>query len=328
MSTKGLGVHGRALTSTAGPRSSEVVRVIKIKTGKDAATRKMRQNLPVEKIGASMTNLLNTVRKRTAHVVGSTAGGLAKRLSSGNESSAPKMAASGAEALAEGKSPLKAGVRAGMAGMKEKAKGAGGAGEDKSSAGAEGGPKAVNITEKIDVGLPVRAVYNQWTQFEDFPDFTHKLESVEQESDEKVNWRAQILFSHRDWESTIIEQIPDQRIVWHSKGSKGYVDGVVTFHELAPSLTRVLLVAEYHPEGFFEKTANLWRAQGRRLRLELKHIQRHMMTQTLLSQDEIEGWRGEIRDGEVVRTHDQAIKQEDKAGQPEKETGPQRGNDS
>ncbi|XRQ12110.1 SRPBCC family protein, partial [Actinomadura welshii] len=173
----------------------------------------------------------------------------------------------------------------------------------------------VNIVEEFDVGLPRRAAYAQWTMFGDYPSFTRKVERVEQESDETLHWRAQIFLSHRDWESTIIEQVPDDRIVWKSKGDKGYVDGAVTFHELAPTLTRILLVAEYHPDGFFEKTANLWRAQGRRLRLEFKHIKRHMMTRTLLEQDEIEGWRGEIRDGEVVKTHEEALEEEKGGGE-------------
>lgn len=173
--------------------------------------------------------------------------------------------------------------------------------------------KVVNIIEEFDVGLPVRVAYNQWTTFEDFPSFTRKVEKVEQESDEKINWRAQIFLSHRDWESTIIEQVPDERIVWKSTGAKGYVDGAVTFHELAPTMTRILLVLEYYPKGFFEKTANLWRAQGRRVRSDFKHIKRHMMTRTILEQDEAEGWRGEIRDEEVVKTHEDALDEEEKA---------------
>jgi uncharacterized membrane protein len=192
-------------------------------------------------------------------------------------------------------------------------------GQGGNGGGGNGGggsnPKVVNIVEQFDVGLPVRVAYDQWTQFADYPDFTSKVESVEQESDEKLNWRAKIFLSHRSWESTIIEQIPDDRIVWRSKGAKGFVDGTVTFHRLAPRLTRVLLVAEYHPDGFFEKTASLWRAQGRRLRLELKHIKRHMMTRTLVTQDEVQGWRGEIRDGEVVKTHEDAVKEEEQGEQ-------------
>jgi uncharacterized membrane protein len=160
--------------------------------------------------------------------------------------------------------------------------------------------KFTNIVESIDVGVPVDLAYDQWTQFTDFPSFMKKVESVEQVSDEKLNWKAQIWWSHRRWESTIIEQVPDSHIVWRSKAPKGHVDGAVTFHEVAPELTRILLVLEYHPQGFMERTGNIWRAQGRRARLELKHFRRHVMTYAILHPDEIVGWRGEIRDGQVV----------------------------
>lgn len=163
-------------------------------------------------------------------------------------------------------------------------------------------PKMTNIVETIDIGAPVRLVYDQWTRFTEFPRYTKKVENVSQEADEKLVWHAKIFWSKRSWESTIVEQIPDQRIIWRSKGAKGYVDGAVTFHELAPELTRVVLVLEYNPQGLFERTGNIWRAQGRRARLELKHFRRHVMTQVLLHPDEVEGWRGEIRDGEVVST--------------------------
>ncbi len=178
----------------------------------------------------------------------------------------------------------------------------------KAGPGKKGGgkqPKITNIVETIDVGVPVRVAYDQWTRFTEFPRFTKKVEDVAQEADEKLVWRAKIFWSRRSWESTIIEQVPDQRIVWRSKGAKGHVDGAVTFHELAPDLTRIILVLEYHPRGLFERTGNIWRAQGRRARLELKHFRRHVMTQSLLHSDEIQGWRGEIRDGEVVAESDQ-----------------------
>ena len=101
----------------------------------------------------------------------------------------------------------------------------------------------------------------------------------------------------------ITEQVPNERIIWRSTGNKGYVEGAVTFHELAPDLTRIILVLEYHPKGLFERTGNLWRAQGRRARLELKHFQRRTMTRTLLHPDEVEGWEGEIHDGKVVSSN-------------------------
>ncbi|GGP95949.1 hypothetical protein BKA00_003917 [Actinomadura coerulea] len=283
------------------------------------------QELPVEQLKDAGRALAQALMVRALEKASGRIEGLTERLDAGNGAGvAGKAAAKGAQKLAEGESPLKAGLSAGATGAKEMVKGkvkdalpGGGGGKD-GKGGGQGKMKVTNIIEEFDVGLPRRVAYDQWTQFADYPSFTKKVESVEQESDEKINWRAQVFLSHRTWESTIVEQVPDERIVWKSKGPKGYVDGAVTFHELAPSMTRVLLVAEYHPDGFFEKTANMWRAQGRRLRLDFKHIKRHMMTKTLLEQEEVEGWRGEIRDGEVVKTHEDALKEEQEAEEREK----------
>jgi uncharacterized membrane protein len=173
--------------------------------------------------------------------------------------------------------------------------------------------KVTNIVEHIDVGVPIDVAYNQWTQFTDFPKFMKKVESVEQESEEKLKWKVQILWSHRSWESTIIEQVPDRRIVWQSEGDKGSVDGAVTFHELAPELTRIVLNLQYYPQGFFERTGNIWRAQGRRARLELKHFVRHLMNEAVLHPEEVRGWRGEIHDGEVVKDDETARAEEERA---------------
>jgi hypothetical protein len=222
-------------------------------------------------------------------------------------------AVTGAKSMAEGKSPMKSVLSAGWAGLKQKIGGGG-----KGGKGGQGkGLKVTNIVESVDVGVPVRLAYNQWTQFADFPSFMKKVEGVNQEEDTKLSWKAQIFWSHRSWESTIIMQIPDERIVWRSEGAKGHVDGAVSFHEIGPNLTRILLALEYHPQGFFEGTGNLWRAQGRRARLELKHFRRHVMTQTVLRPDELEGWRGVIEDGEVVQDHESRLREEQDGEQPE-----------
>jgi hypothetical protein len=181
--------------------------------------------------------------------------------------------------------------------------------------------KLTNIVETIDVGVPVQLAYNQWTQFADFPSFMKKVERVEQEADEKLEWKAQIFLSHRTWEATILEQVPDERIVWRSKGAKGFIDGAVTFHEVTPDLTRIVLILEYHPKGLFEKTGNLWRAQGRRARLELKHFARHVMTQSILHPDDVEGWRGEIRDGQVVEPEEDEAETEDEQDETQPDEG-------
>ncbi|WP_017588503.1 SRPBCC family protein [Nocardiopsis ganjiahuensis] len=219
--------------------------------------------------------------------------------------------AKGAEKLSEGEGPVKGVMAAAGQGVKDKAKNAfsaltGGGG----SGGGSGGNKATNIVEDIDVGVPVRVAYNQWSRFTDFGEFAHRVESVEQEDETTTQWRAKIFWSSRNWKGTVTEQVQDQRIAWTSEGAKGTTRGVVTFHPLGENLTRVLLVTEYSPQGFFERTGNLWRAQGRRLRLELKQYRRHIM---MLSEEEagdLEGWRGEIRDSEVVRSHEDAVEEE------------------
>jgi uncharacterized membrane protein len=185
--------------------------------------------------------------------------------------------------------------------------GGGGGGGNKS---ARGKFKFMNIFEVQDVGVPLRLAYDQWTQFADFPSFMKKVETVDQSSDEKVTWHAKVFWSKRSWETTIVEQIPDSHILWTSSGQKGHADGIVTFSELAPNLTRIVLIMEYYPQGLFEKTGNLWRAVGRRARLEFKHFCRHVMMDSLVNRDEIEGWRGEIRDSEVVKTHEEALEEE------------------
>ena len=198
--------------------------------------------------------------------------------------------------VAQGDSPIKGGVKAAASKVKDTVK-------DKLGIGGGGGGgklKVTNIMESVDVPVSRDVAYEQWTQFEDFPTFMKKVENVSQEEDEKLSFKAQILWSHRSWNAEIVEQVPNERIVWKSDGEKGSVDGAITFHELAPDLTRILMVLEYHPKGFFEHTGNMWRAQGRRARLELKHFARHVSTQTILHQDELEGWKGEIREGEVV----------------------------
>ncbi len=251
----------------------------------------------------SLQKLVGTFTDRAVSSVSGRLSGATERLTDYAQTGGGSGLLSAVTGVDDLTSPVKAAV-------KTKLSGAGGKVTDtlKNAAGSifggkgKGGKKSkiTNIVEHIDVGAPPDLVYKQWTQFAEFPKYMKKLEQVEQKSDEKLQWKAQVFLSHRTWESTITEQVPNERIVWRSKGDKGYLDGAVTFHELAPNLTRVVVVLEYHPQGFFEKTGNLWRAQGRRIRLELKNFQRQVMTQTVLHPDDVEGWEGEIRDGEVV----------------------------
>lgn len=221
-------------------------------------------------------------------------------------------AVTGAKGLAEGKSPARSMLGAGWAGLKEKVSGAFG-GKRGGKSGGKQKLKLTNIVESVEVGVPIDLAYNQWTTYQDFPTFTKKVENASPDANDqqyKVNWKAQVFWSHREWEATIVDQRPNERIVWRSKGQKGHVDGVVTFHELAPNLTKIVLVMEYHPQGMFERTGNIWRAQGRRARLELKHFQRHVMNHAILHPDDVEGWRGVIEDSKIVKDHETALQEE------------------
>ena len=272
------------------------------------------QKLPTDRLRGEVQNLVGALGDRALETVRDKVSGVTERLTDyaeqgGGGGSSLIGAVTGARELAEGKSPGRAVLSAGMASVKDKVKNLFGGG------GKGGGGKKLkltNIVEFIDVGVPLRVAFNQWTQFSDFPSFMKKVENAERqsESEEKIHWKAQVWWSHRSWESTIQSQVPDQQIVWRSKGDKGHVNGSVTFHELAPNLTRILVVLEYHPQGMFERTGNLWRAQGRRARLELKHFRRHVMTQTILHPDDVEGWRGVIEDGKVVKDHETAVREE------------------
>ncbi|HEX6501191.1 MAG TPA: SRPBCC family protein [Micromonosporaceae bacterium] len=219
----------------------------------------------------------------------------------------------GLEQLKDGKSPGRAAVGAAMTGMKEKVKSA-----FKRGGGGGGQLKVTNIEEQIDVGLPVDVVYNQWTQYPEFAKFMKGVENVDATSETESNWRVKVFLSRRSWKATTLEQVPDRKIKWTSEGAKGTTKGVVSFHPLADDLTRVILVMEYYPAGFFEKTGNLWRAGGRRTRLDLKHFRRFVS----MSGEATGEWRGEIRDAEVVKQPEEAT---GRAEQQPEQAQPQEG---
>src|SRR3954463_14026486 len=206
-----------------------------------------------------------------------------------------------AERVAQGDSPVKAALGGVGEGIKEKVKGVFG-----KSGGAGGNKKFMSITEDIHVGAPVDVVYDQWTQFQEFASFMKGVDSVDQTDEVSSNWRVKVFKSRRNFKATVTEQIPDRKIAWSTEGAKGTTKGVVTFHPLADDLTQVLLVIEYYPQGLFEKTGNIWRAQGRRTRLDLKHFRRFVM----MRGEATGSWRGEIRDGEVVRTPEEVEQDE------------------
>ncbi|MFD9041299.1 SRPBCC family protein [Streptomyces bottropensis] len=229
-------------------------------------------------------------------------------IAEGNSPGFAKLALDGGRKLAEGKGPLRSALEVGAGRAKDNVlgalKGLGGKGKRKGGSGN----KPTVIIESIDVGVPVRTAYDQWTQFQSFSTFAKGVKSANQADETHSDWQMKIFWSSRSWKAHTTEQVPDQRITWTSEGAKGTTKGAVTFHSLGDNLTRVLLVLEYYPKGLFEKTGNIWRAQGRRARLDLKNFARFI---TLRGEAE-DGWRGEIRDGEVTVSHEDALAEEER----------------
>jgi uncharacterized membrane protein len=227
-----------------------------------------------------------------------------------------KAKGAGLKAKLQGKNPVLGAVGGAIGGVTDKVKDTVKSGVEALTGGGKKGrgsrkQKLVNIVEWADVGVPVKVAYNQWTEFEQWSDFMKKVKNVEYDKDQgKVSFKGQVFLSHRTWESQIKEMVPDTRIIWKSKGAKGHMDGAVTFHEYGPELTKICAIVEYYPQGLFEKTGQIWRAVGRRVRVELKRYVRHVMTYSILNPEEVVGWRGEIRDGEIVRTHDEVVEEE------------------
>ncbi|MEV2252870.1 SRPBCC family protein [Streptomyces sp. NPDC050147] len=255
-----------------------------------------------EYLGAQAQRLLVGV----GHKLGQTTGKL-NDIAEGNSPGFAKLARDGGRKLAEGKGPLRSAVEIGAGRAKDSVVGAfknmsGGKGRRKSGAGK----KPTVIMEFVDVGVPLRTAYDQWTQYQDFGTFAKGVKNANRADDTTSDWQAKVFWSSRSWKSHTTEQVADDRIAWSSEGAKGTTKGVVSFHSLAENLTRVLLVLEYYPKGLFEKTGNIWRAQGRRARLDLKNFARFI---TIKGEAE-DGWRGEIRDGEVVHSHDDAVAEE------------------
>ncbi|MER7677002.1 SRPBCC family protein [Streptomyces sp. NPDC096934] len=259
----------------------------------------------VERLREELTNFLSAQAENLAEKAGEKLTDVTGKLTESAESGS--LPAIGSRVL-QGESPLKAFVSEKAKGVKDTVVGkvkdafGGGKGKRKSSGG-----KVMNIVEALDVGVPLRDAYDYWTQYDKFSSFAKGVRDVSRSDEVGSDWKVKVGPSSRSFKATVQEQIPDDRIVWTSEGAKGTTRGAVSFHELAPNLTRIVLVVEYYPSGFFEKTGNIWRAQGRRMRLDFKNFQRYVT----LTNEEPDGWRGEIRDGEVVVTHKDAVAEEE-----------------
>jgi uncharacterized membrane protein len=149
--------------------------------------------------------------------------------------------------------------------------------------------KMETIEKYIDVNVPVRTAYNQWTQFEEFPRFMEGVERVTQIDDKRLHWVASIGGKTIEWDAKIFEQIPDKRIVWHSEGG-AMQNGMVSFTPVGEYTTRVTLRIDYEPEGLVEEVGDKLGFVSRRVEGDLKRFKEFIEARGA----ETGAWRGTI----------------------------------
>jgi uncharacterized membrane protein len=170
-------------------------------------------------------------------------------------------------------------------------------GGDSSGSGAIGNGRRMPVQQAVDVAVPIRTVYNQWTQFEEWPNFMHRLDRVSQEDETHVSFKAKIWGISREFKAEIVDQRPDERIKWRVTEGVSHT-GVVTFHELSDRLTRVEIDVYIEPGSLLEKAGRGMRHAKRAIRADMARFKAYME----LEEEETGAWRGAIDDGEVKST--------------------------
>jgi uncharacterized membrane protein len=145
------------------------------------------------------------------------------------------------------------------------------------------------IEHSIDVAVPVRTAYNQWTQFEEFPRFMEGVEEVRQLDDTHLHWRTKVGGRAKEFDAEITEQRPDERIAWNARQGAEQA-GVVTFHRVDDDHTRIMLQLEAEPEGPVEKAGDALGVLKRRVKGDLERFKEMIESRGA----ETGGWRGEV----------------------------------
>jgi uncharacterized membrane protein len=169
--------------------------------------------------------------------------------------------------------------------------------DDEEEAGeAHGSGRRMPIQQSVDVAVPIEEAYDQWTRFEDWPEFMHRVDSVQQVDDSKVHISTKVWGITKEFEAEIVEQRPDERIEWRSEEGLMH-SGVVTFHRLAPRLTRIEVTLDVKPDSLLEKAGRGMRFTKRAVRGDLHRFKAYVE----MEEHTDKGWRGTIKDGDVKR---------------------------
>jgi uncharacterized membrane protein len=197
------------------------------------------------------------------------------------------------------------GARKGLAGGKS---GAVGKALSKALPGAGGGPKKTRrlpIQRWTDVAVPIDKAYDAWTDFNQFPKFMHRVQSVRQKGEDRLAWEEKIWFSKRRWEGRITDRRKNDRIAWKTTSGMSH-RGIVSFHALADNLTRVMVDIEFEPAGMVEKLASGLRFVKRAVQSDLARFKAYV---------EMEDAKGiEYRSGAEDGHKDDAEREEGRKG--------------
>jgi uncharacterized membrane protein len=194
---------------------------------------------------------------------------------------------------------LKPSMPSGLGGLLGKIGPSGGDGDsdEQGDASAHGSGRRMPIQQSVDVAVPVKVAYNLWTQFEEWPTFMHRVDSADQVDDSTVEITTKVWGITKRFKAEIVEQRPDERIEWNVE--EGLLHrGVVTFHELAPRLTRIEVSLDVEPEGLVEKAGRGMRFAKRAVRGDLHRFKAYA---EVAEEAEEGGWRGTIEDGKVKK---------------------------
>ena len=152
------------------------------------------------------------------------------------------------------------------------------------------------IEQSININVPIRTAYNQWTQFETFPEFMEGVEEVRQLDDKRLHWVAEIAGRRHEWDAEIHEQVPDERIAWRSISGQPN-EGAVRFEKTGENQTRVSVIIRFEPAGALEKAGDALGIAGARVKGDLKRFKDFIESHGV----ETGAWRGEIHRGETNR---------------------------
>jgi uncharacterized membrane protein len=171
-----------------------------------------------------------------------------------------------------------------------------GSDDEEEATEAHGSGRRMPIQQSVDVAVPINEAYDQWTRFEDWPEFMHRVDSVQQTDDSTVHFSTKVWGITKEFDAEIVEQRPDERIEWHTEEGLQH-SGVVTFHELAPRLTRIEVSLDVKPDSLLEKAGRGMRFTKRAVRGDLHRFKAYVE----MEEQSDKGWRGTIEDGDVKR---------------------------